>query len=387
MRVSYRYAEDDNQELEAKPFDEPSVSDEMIGLDRGLEVDDVKKNSSAAASVPPPPLKSVFASKTGYSSSSSNSQQQKSRRNEFQQREKRRQRLSEQIQKERRVAKKKLLLPKMSKKKKSKQKEGAGQRRRISFADELVVDVVPEEIGGVQTTDVSVASSRPEGVAAGGAAAAGDDRSYQSFLSFENSLEYFLRGEWIKEEVDLILSPVQCKPKLNKKNGASSDKEEKNRFCGIIDPSDYTSKPFSVPFKWKEYTSLDSECFDADNLCRNSDEVWVDSDHVPRQQRSSRRSLCSEDDDAEENDSLTTARLSVSNSFREMLPPLKSIQRILGGFLEESCGKTNKKEKRERMKRTNSDDTMSMSAASAHHCSDSEDSTLANMLRSNATAE
>ncbi|KAL3909015.1 MAG: hypothetical protein SGILL_008259 [Bacillariaceae sp.] len=240
--------------------------------------------------------------------------------------------------------------------------------RRISFATKLV-DIVPDEFG-VKRSVSSVISHDFE------------SETYASFLSFENSLEYFLQGEWIHQEMHDLISPINCKNRF-KKNKSSPKEGESDQprsywgeCFGYLSPANYTSKPFVEPFKWKEYTTLDTECFNVE-LCQN-DDSWFSSD-APRQRSRTNRSRCSEDDDdlgVEEDESRATARNSVTDSLKGMLPPLESLQNAFGEFFtgpEKQVGRKGNVK--------GDDETLSIF---------SEDSTIANTTlgwRLSATAE
>jgi hypothetical protein len=335
-KMQMRYCGD--EELDESPFDEPPVSAE-IDLDRMVEA---LTNGS-------PPSK-VFHRLSGSFSVTSSLPHDEPRRQPKRQHKQRH-----------------------SSARWNQRQNSRSKGRRISFAKKLV-DVVPEEFGeefGVKRAASSIASPDFE------------DETYASFISFENSLEYFLQGEWIRQEMDDLIFPVNCnspKAKSTKTRGGERNSSHWYDCLGLLDPAEYSSKPLSEPFKWKEYTTLDAECLDVE-LCRNEGSL-VKSDHGSRRRLRTKRSFCSEDDDVdvEEALSLTTARNSVTNSLREMLPPLESFQTIFGRFFAGSSTSA-KKQAGQKGKNRNDDDTMSMY---------SDDSTLANTsagLRVNVTAE
>ncbi|KAG7347412.1 hypothetical protein IV203_016117 [Nitzschia inconspicua] len=145
-------------------------------------------------------------------------------------------------------------------------------KRRISFSRQLV-DVLPEQLnhrkevshssfsGKLSTPGVDLDDADEE-----------DEYDEDSMLSQENSLEYFLRGEWIED--DEFCAPINCTSSKRRSSGsisAADSKEDKdNCLCGLeeatsffalLDRAHFSSKPFYVPFKkWKEFTSLDSVC-------------------------------------------------------------------------------------------------------------------------------
>ena len=331
-KMQMRYYDSCYESQDESPFDEPPLSAEL-DLDR--LVDALRKGD------PPPARLQRLAEEEDDSAASSLPHD-----------EPRRQRL------ERRNNKQQL------RSRFSQQQKGKKENRRISFADKLV-DIVPEEIGVNQQRQYRSAS-----------VASYEDETYASFLSFENSLEYFLRGEWIEQDMDDILSPMQMHCRGSKEKGDGEDsKRENSRLgdcLGLVDPTEYSSKPFSVPFKWKEYTTLDSECLDVE-LCKNEDAAWVRSESRKRRAHST-RSVCSEDDDLEMEEDENSA----ANSLRDMLPPLESLETLFERLFQGN----NAPNKKQTSRMGVDDESMSMY---------SENSTLANtsvgMRVANATAE
>ena len=234
------------------------------------------------------------------------------------------------------------------------------------------MDIVPDEFGVKRSTS-SVVSRDFE------------NETYASFLSFENSLEYFFQGEWIQQEVDELMSPLDCKSrfkqnKSNEKGVENSHQQSHWGQCfGYLSPANFTSTPFSEPCQWKEYTTLDTDCFQAE-FCQ-SEESWFRNDS-PRQRSATNRSMCSadyDDLDVEEDESRTTARNSVTDGLKGMLRPLDSLEGIIGSFF---AGPGNSARKQGGQKGKKGDEeTLSVF---------SEDSTIANTSvgwRLSATAE
>jgi hypothetical protein len=92
-----------------------------------------------------------------------------------------------------------------------------------------------------------------------------DDLSTQG-----TSLEYYLRGEWIAN--DYIISPCSNETGVPVRFDASDEEDKHDQACALFEGdlnslfchplplSSFKGKPFPIPVKWKEYTSLGAEC-------------------------------------------------------------------------------------------------------------------------------
>jgi hypothetical protein len=273
--------------------------------------------------------------------------------------------------------------------------------KRLTFAKQLV-DIVPEQwLFRQDGNSFSVVSSRFGEEDEDDDDVDDDDDEFEededSLVSQENSLEYFLRGEWIQDED--LLAPLNCKSSRHRnyhnRSIESPNTAKSNYLCGfdgkatclsILYPAHFSSKPFSVPLKWKEYTSLDSECLSA-SFCRSESCLQTIKRSAKRTE-----SACSEGMGTEEveEETAVTRAASGNTSFRDILP-LLSLQVVFGKMFEQppsdATNKTSKQSVRNSQMIATDSDSLSLSNTNV---SDSEDSTLANingLLIVRATAE
>jgi hypothetical protein len=287
-------------------------------------------------------------------------------------------------------------------------KDKSKRKKRLSFSRQLV-DVVPEQWLNrrhrQQQRDAtfSIVSSRQEDDLFDDGEEE-DDVDYEdddlSFWSQEMSLEYFLLGEWI--EKDDLLSPINCEGLTLRDDHPNADPEniyedscrsDGNTSCfPVLDASHCRSQPFSIPFRWREYTTLDStECLGS-SWCRG--DFCLDNFKINENTSVTQFHLFEDSGIQEASNACQSPQ--IPTSVREILPSMQFLQDIVEGIFENPISQASvngdyMKRTSDDMKRTSEytnrtrEDIMNheVSDVDALSCSmidlsDSEDSTLAN---------
>lgn len=240
--------------------------------------------------------------------------------------------------------------------------------KNITFAKQLV-DVVPDNWQpGRYESYVDEASTL--------ASSRHSDFEVDSMVSQDNSLDYFIQGEWIEQD-ELFETPCCTSSKADPTHKAS-DNQHKQVLCGlyekyffnltnpVMNPIQFNCQPFKIPLRWKENTSLDSECFNISFCGKESCRK--------RRSNPSRASpsICShpEDDNEEEE------RQAVTQITRDIRPQFDSLQGGGGRFVIGNSGES--KEALELKTRSEKTQPESDSITEvSNNGTDSDDSTLA----------
>ncbi|KAG7368045.1 hypothetical protein IV203_030788 [Nitzschia inconspicua] len=260
--------------------------------------------------------------------------------------------------------------------------ENCSDKRRISFSRQLV-DVLPEQLNHrreFSQTSISPKSS-PPGVDLKENDADEEDEydDEDSLLSQENSLEYFLRGEWIED--DEFFAPINCTSSKRRSSGsisAADNKEDQDScLCGLdeatsffalLDRGHFSSKPFSVPFKkWKEYTSLDSACL---GVSFSRSESCISS--TTQRSMAYAQSIFSKREHV--NDEKSMPRQAAAESTFKLPTLQQSLQGIFRRIFEQNPAGGTSKTSEETQKKDSDSDTLSLTDTNV---SDSEESVLA----------
>jgi hypothetical protein len=157
-----------------------------------------------------------------------------------------------------------------------------------------------------------------------------DDDEEETLLTQDNSLEYFLSREW------------RSKSTIGDDEGEGWNEKDACGLCASFDLSAFSSKPFTVPISWKEYTSLEAACFNNRTSEESKDEKevpfcrdgsWITCDTNGH----SLRSVVSEEDGTR---NTCDGSQPIFNNLFLPLPPLESYQEVFGRFFDGpgTCG-------------------------------------------------